>query len=545
MPTDLSTAERAFRPVHPPRVRLSDIARAVPALSVTDDAVVSGVCLDSRAVQAGDLYIGLPGARAHGATFSDAAAAAGAAAILTDDEGLAAAAATGLPVVSTTSVRAVIGDVSACVFGTQSDAPALFGVTGTNGKTTTTYFLRSLLNALGRSTGLIGTIEIVAGQTPIPSVLTTPEATQLHALLARMRDGGIDATAMEVSSHALDYGRVAGLRYAVAGFTQLTQDHLDLHGTMEEYFASKARLFEPETSRAAVVTVDDAWGRLLAARRRETGSHVLTLATRDDGAEADWTVTDVAAHGLGHEFTLRNATGDAVSARVGLPGDFNVSNAALALTMILASGIGVAALQQALDEQDPLSVAVPGRMQVISHRPAAVVDFAHNADALQRAIAAVRPASGRVITVFGATGDRDATKRPVMGAVAAECSDVVIITDDDPHSEDPAAIRSDVLAGARQAVTDQSLTTAVIEASPRAAAIRHAVQLATEEDTILVAGRGHETVQDVAGVDHALDDRTELSAALVAAGFTPIASNETSTTASEADGQRGEGVKSS
>ncbi|GHD00942.1 UDP-N-acetylmuramoyl-L-alanyl-D-glutamate--2,6-diaminopimelate ligase [Zhihengliuella salsuginis] len=544
-------AEREFRPARHDRVQLEEISAAVDEIDYAGPAAaVTGVCLDSRAVQPGDLYVALPGARVHGARFAAAAAAAGAAAILTDDEGASLAAGSGLPVLSTTAVRSVIGRVASLVYGTRADAPALFGVTGTNGKTTTTYFLRSLLRALGHETGLIGTIEIVAGATPVPSVLTTPEAPQLHALMARMREGGITAAAMEVSSHSLDYQRVAGLAFQVSGFTNLTQDHLDLHGTMEDYFASKAGLFAAETSRSAVVTVDDEWGTRLAAERRASGAATLTLATAAGAApDADWVVSSIRPHGLGHAFELHGPRGAVLQVSTGLPGLFNVSNAALAVVMIVASGADLGTLQQTLSTLDPLTVEVPGRMQVIGTRPAAVVDFAHNADALERAIDAVRPADtgGRVIVVFGATGDRDATKRPVMGAVAARHADVVVVTDDDPHGEDAAGIRAAVLEGARAAVRAENLAADVVESAPRARAIEHAVQLARPQDTVLIAGRGHETIQEVQGVDHALDDRVELRRALLAAGHSVLggAPIEGSTTRDEFRGPDPEGVKSS
>ncbi|MCO1339205.1 UDP-N-acetylmuramoylalanyl-D-glutamate--2,6-diaminopimelate ligase [Kocuria polaris] len=548
MGTDQQEAERPFRPAHQEPVALTEIAAAAGIVDDVDDVAVAGVCLDSRAVLPGDLYVALPGARVHGARFSAQAAANGAAAILTDDAGAVLAAEAGLPVLRTTAVRPVIGAVASRVYGTSAEAPALFGVTGTNGKTTTTYFLRSLLRALGHQTGLIGTIEIVAGTTPIPSVLTTPEAPQLHALMARMRESGITAAAMEVSSHSLDFERVAGLTYLVAGFTNLTQDHLDLHGTMDDYYASKARLFDASTSRHAVVTVDDEWGARLAAERRAVGAPTLSLATTD-GTEADWRVENVRADGLGHAFDLHGPDGAILHAATGLPGFFNVSNAALAVVMLVASGVEISTLQEALEGGDPLTVEVPGRMQVIATRPAAVVDFAHNADALERAIDAVRPASGdgRVIVVFGATGDRDATKRPVMGAVAARHADVVVVTDDDPHGEEASGIRAAVIAGAREAVREEGLAAEVVESAPRADAIAEAVRLARPQDTILIAGRGHETVQEIAGVDHALDDRVELRRALADAGYDVLVPErtESGTTRDQFRGPSPEGVKSS
>ncbi len=513
-----------FRPSTVKAVRLASICEAIgvavpgPAAEVA----VTGISLNSRAVEPGDLYVALPGAARHGADFVQQAIEAGAVAVLTDDAGarlLALSTDIPVPVIIVDSPRNVVGPLSALIYQSQPGAgrPQLFGVTGTNGKTTTTYFINSLLRALGRKTGLIGTIEIHAGGDPIPSLLTTPESTDVHALLALMRERGLAAAAMEVSSHALSFQRVDGVLFDVAGFTNLTQDHLDLHLTMDDYFATKAELFTPRRARAAVVTVDDEWGRRLAGGAEVP---VTTLAT-SAGTAADWTVTRTAARGLGTEFTLSGPDGAVLTVHTGLPGSFNVANAALAAVMVLTAGVDAGTLQAALDESDPFTVAVPGRMQLVSEAPAAIVDFAHNTDALARAMEAVRsPQPGsNLIVVFGATGQRDQGKRPAMGAIAARLADTIIVTDDDPHDEDPAAIRADVLAGALEAKEKDSLACEVLEVFPRAEAIRRAVALAQPEDTILVAGRGHEVWQEVKGVNLALDDRVELRSALTARGF--------------------------
>lgn len=508
-------AERAFRPSHAPQRPLDQVmAVAAPGLASSAETLapvmVSGVCLDSRAVQPGDLYAALPGAKVHGARFASSAVGAGAAAVLTDAEGLASVEGLEVPVVVVPDVRAVLGAVASAVYGTPANAPRAFGVTGTNGKTTTTYLLRSLLGALGQTTGLIGTIEILAGDEPIPSVLTTPEAPQLHALMARMAESGVGTVAMEVSSHSLEFSRVSGLRFAVAGFTNLTQDHLDLHGSMEEYLAAKAKLFTDEYAERGVVIVDGEWGRTLA---ESAPIPVVTLLTEeatggDRVPDADWSVVEVRRDGLEHAFYLRHRDGREVRARTGLPGGFNVSNAALALTMLLEGGVEADTLQRALEEcPDALTPSVPGRMQVIHRGPTAIVDFAHNPDAIVRALEAVETPHGRRILVFGATGERDTSKRPIMGELAARHADVVIVTDDDPHGEDPAVIRADVMEGASRA---NAGSTQVMEVAPRADAIAAAVAMARPEDVILVAGRGHEVWQEVNGVNLALDDREEL-----------------------------------
>jgi len=525
----------AFRPATVAAVPLETIGGwigvVVPGASAA--VPVTGISLNSRAVQPGDLYVALPGATRHGADFVSQAVDAGAVAVLTDDAGarlLALSNDISVPVLLAEEPRSLVGRLAARIYRSRPDnaaAPALFGVTGTNGKTTTTYFINSLLQGLGRKTGLIGTIEILAGGEAIPSLLTTPESTDVHALLALMRERGLDAASMEVSSHAIAFHRVDGVVFDVAGFTNLTQDHLDLHGTMAEYFETKARLFTSRRARAAVVTVDDEWGQKLAAAADIPVTTLATAATAPGGTDADrvaadWTVVHPRPRGLGTEFGLRHRDGTELRVHTGLPGSFNVANAALATVMVLAGGTGAAEVQAALDSADPFTVAVPGRMQLVATAPAAVVDFAHNPDALERALEAVRsPEPGsKVIIVFGATGQRDHSKRPAMGAIAARLADVVIVSDDDPHDEDAAAIRADVMAGALEAKAGEGLGCTVLEVFPRDAAIRKAVEFAGPRDTILVAGRGHEVWQEVKGVNLALDDRVELRSALTARGFT-------------------------
>ncbi|OMH24266.1 UDP-N-acetylmuramoyl-L-alanyl-D-glutamate--2,6-diaminopimelate ligase [Tersicoccus phoenicis] len=535
----------ALRPAHPRAVPLSELralidAEAVPGSAGRADPAVTGVSLNTSQTLPGDLYAALPGTHRHGGQFIADAVDAGAVAVLTDPDGAALAARSGVtvPVLVHPRPRAVVGALSHRVFGPAAtdEELALYAVTGTNGKTTTTYLINGLLGAAGARTGLIGTIEILAGGTAVPSVLTTPEAPQVHALLALMREHGVNAAAMEVSSHALSYHRVDGIRFDVAGFTNLTQDHLDLHGSMSEYFAAKAQLFTPEHCRRAVVLADDHWGRAMAHHAADRlGADAVTcllVGGPEDGAPgmdaasgpdlravdlpgALWHVTDLTRDGLGHRFTLVGPAGVRLHARTGLPGRFNVANAALAVLMVHAGGMDPAAIQDLLEVPDVLTPQVPGRMQVIGTAPHAVVDFAHNPDALVRALEATRPDDGgRLLLVFGATGDRDATKRPLMGQIAARLADVVIVTDDDPHDEDPARIRAAVLAGAHRAVHDEGFSRVVEEVHPRAEAIRRAVALARPQDSILVAGRGHEVWQEVKGVNLPLDDRQELAAAL-------------------------------
>ncbi|KRD40487.1 UDP-N-acetylmuramoylalanyl-D-glutamate--2,6-diaminopimelate ligase [Oerskovia sp. Root918] len=485
------------------------------------------VASDNRVAADGDLFVALPGASTHGASFASGAIDRGARAVLTDPHGallLDEAGEHRVPVLVTDDPRNLLGRVAAWVYGAPAEHLTTFAVTGTNGKTTTTYLIDHVLRALGWKGGLIGTVEMRSGDRVLPSRLTTPEAADLQALLATMREDGVSTLAMEVSSHALAMHRVDGFVFDVAGFTNLSQDHLDFHGDLQEYFDAKAALFTPEHARRGVVVVDDAWGR----RMTEAATiPVATLSVADGGVDTDWTVVDVVAEGAaGSAFTLRHRDGRELRTTTALPGGFNVANAALALAMVLEAGADLRDVRAALEVAGGVSAAVPGRMEVVGMAPRVVVDFAHNTDALSLALAALRPTTtGRLHVVFGATGDRDKGKRPRMGAVAVEGADVVVVTDDDPHGEDPAAIRAEVLAGALAALdaahgatgtagTAGTPARTVTEVAPRAAAIRDTIREAGPQDTVLIAGRGHEVWQEIAGVDHALDDRVEARAAL-------------------------------
>ncbi|PFG42846.1 UDP-N-acetylmuramoylalanyl-D-glutamate--2,6-diaminopimelate ligase [Isoptericola jiangsuensis] len=514
-----------IRPTVPSPRSLADLAAAFGLAAtrpVPAQAQVSAVASDNRVVADGDLFVALPGARAHGADFAADAVRRGAAAVLTDAAGAERLADLDVPVLVADEPRTVLGPVAAWVHREPAEQLATFGVTGTNGKTTTSYQVDHLLRALGRRGGLVGTVETRAGDQVLPSRLTTPEAADLQALLAAMRELGVDALTMEVSSHAIAMHRVDGVVYDVAGFTNLSQDHLDFHGDLESYFGAKAELFTPARSRRAVVVVDDVWGERMAAAATVPVETVRTVPAPAGAPAADWTVDHVEPHGTGSAFTLTHADGRTLRTATSLPGGFNVANAALAVVMVLASGVPVGDVAAALDAADGLSARVPGRMEVVAPGDAAdprvVVDFAHNTDALELALAALRPTTpGRLVVVFGATGDRDPGKRGAMGAAAVAGADVVVVTDDDPHDEDAAVVRAAVLAGAREALAAARAAgreVSLVEVAPRADAIRRAVLDAAPGDTVLVAGRGHETIQEVGGVDLELDDRVEARTAV-------------------------------
>lgn len=476
-------------------VSLADVARIAGAAVPTGPAAdVTGVTLDSRSVLPGDLYAALPGAVTHGAEFVAKARQSGAVAVLTDPTGEERAAATGRPVLVVARPRDVLGAVAARIYGEPTSELRLLGVTGTNGKTTTSFLLDAVLRELGR-TALIGTIQTRIGDEVVKSVRTTPEATDLQALFAVMREQAVAWCAMEVSSHALAMGRVDGARFAVAGFTNLTQDHLDFHRTFEEYFAAKASLFTPERCDVAVVTIDDEYGRRLAA---QTVVPVVTVSTKGD---ADWTVAG--RHQSEHGTTVLDIQGpnEALTVEIALPGDFNVANALLATVMLRQLDVPAEAIAAGLR-----TATVPGRMEAFTREDglAVIVDYAHTPDAVELALQAARSATkGRLFAIVGCGGDRDPGKRPAMGAAAARTADVVIVTDDNPRSEDPAAIRAAALAGARAAVPGVDLQ----EIGDRRQAIASAISLAGPGDTVVVLGKGHETGQDVGGVIHPFDDR--------------------------------------
>ncbi|WP_166610966.1 UDP-N-acetylmuramoyl-L-alanyl-D-glutamate--2,6-diaminopimelate ligase [Kineococcus indalonis] len=467
---------------------------------------VTGATLDSRRVGPGDLYAALPGANVHGARFCAQAAAAGAVAVLTDAAGAAGATAAGLPVLVVDDPRAVLGELAARVHGRPAEQLVTVGVTGTNGKTTTAYLVEGLMRRAGWTTGLLGTVETRVAGERVGSVRTTPEAPDLHALLARMVAAGVRGCALEVSSHALALHRVDGLVLDVAVFTNLSQDHLDFHGSMEEYFAAKARLFTPGHARRGVVAVDSAWGRRLAA---EAGVPVTTVRTGDGdggaggGARADWSVRDVRTGRAGSSFRLVAADGAELALSCPLPGDFNVANAALAAVAALAAGLAPAQVERGLAAAE----GVPGRMERVRTgapgEPLVLVDYAHTPDAIERALATLRPLTpGRLGVVLGAGGDRDRSKRPLMGAAAARGADLVVVTDDNPRSEPPAGVRAAVLSGTAGAAAE------VLEVPDRRAAVAAALErCGGAGDTVLLAGKGHETGQETAGVVVPFDDR--------------------------------------
>lgn len=473
------------------------------------ELVFEHISLNSAELKEGSLFAALPGLHAHGAEY---AADTPAAAILTDHAGHKLLHAKGetRPVIEVEDIRAILGDVSAAIFGHPSQDLAVLGVTGTSGKTTTTYLLEAGLMAAGHKVGIIGTTGTRINGVPVPTKLTTPEAPKLQELFALMRNEGCTHVVMEVSSHAISLGRIAGTRFVVGGFTNLSQDHLDFHNTMEEYFEAKAGFFRADSrlrAEKAVVMIDDAWGEKMAA---VAGADSLTVGTT--GAQADAMVSEVTTTPAGlQEFTLAIGS-ETFTVDLALPGQFNVANAALAVTMAHSAGCDVDAFIKGIAE-----VGVPGRMERIDEGQdfLAVVDYAHKPAAVTAVVESVKAqTSGRVAVVLGAGGDRDATKRPLMGSAAVALADYVVITDDNPRSEDPALIRQAVLAGAEAEQKKVSHNPVVEEIGDRGQAIIAAVEWAQTGDAIIVAGKGHENGQLVGDVNHPFDDREHVRDAL-------------------------------
>src|SRR6478609_5550864 len=420
------TSPARMRPAHPADHGLAALADAFSLVRASGGDLgtvsITGVTVASNDVEPGDLFVAVPGLRVHGATFARQAVDAGAVAVVTDQAGAALLADLAVPVLVHDEPRALAGHLAAAVHDRPADRLTTVGITGTNGKTTTTYFVDAALRAVHPTTAVMGTVELRIGDEAIESPRTTVEAPVLQAILALALERGAGAVAMEVSSHALALGRVAGLELDVVAFTNLQRDHLDFHGDMEGYFRDKARLFAPGQGRRGVVVVDDEWGRRLVREVQIPVESVATHVGAPEAADADWAVVaaDIGLDGVGSAFTLRAPDGALHEAHSPLPGLVNVSNAALAIAVAHAAGVPLDAAIEAVAHAG----AIPGRMERVIERgdglPLALVDYAHTPDALVLALEAVRPITpGRLILVFGSDGDRDRGKRPLMGRIAA------------------------------------------------------------------------------------------------------------------------------
>src|SRR4051812_10002364 len=446
---------------------LGDAARDAPPVEVT------ALAYDNRLVMSGTLFFCVPGFTRDGHDFAPDAVSRGAVALVVDRSlGL------GVPEVRVDDVRAAMAPAAGALNGDPTAALRAVGITGTNGKTTTAFLVRGLLEAAGRRTGLVGTVNAVVGGEEREMVRTTPEAIDLQRMFAEMRDAGDEAVVMEVSSHALALHRADSIHWAVAIFTNLTQDHLDFHPTMEDYFTAKRRLFETDPE-VAVINVDDPYGMRLA--------HDFPDAIRIgiDSMHAQVRAREIESDASGSRFTV-----DGLELHSPLPGRFNVLNVLGAVAAVRALGVDDATIAEALTH----AVRVPGRFEPVDEgQPFAVlVDYAHTPDSLDNVLRAARPlARGRVICVFGAGGDRDRGKRPAMGRIAGELADVAIVTSDNPRSEDPEAIIAEVVTGVDG--RDDIVTEA-----DRRAAIERAIAIAGDGDVVVIAGKGHEQGQEFA-----------------------------------------------
>lgn len=490
-----------MRPFNSPSLSLANIAKSFGAQSSSSESdlasiVISGVTHSNGDVLPGDLFIAIPGANRHGAEFAESAKENGAVAVLTDQDG--AKLVKGLPVLIVDSPRQIAGRVAALLFGEPMRDLHSIAITGTNGKTTVTTLLYQIFEGAHRDCGLIGTVETRIGNETISSKRTTPEATDLQALAAVMRERHLRHLVMEASSHALHLHRLAGAHFAIAGFTNLTQDHLDFHGDMESYFAAKAALFNYEMADIAFINIDDQYGARLAG-----STEIPVISLSRSNLKAIWHYIEIDAHAKRVQLKIRGAGGILIETTTNLRGGYNFDNLLMAIAIAVESGI------------DPIDIAaiVPkisgaaGRLEEVTVGQSfnAFVDYAHTPDAVTNVLKSVREfTSGRVIAVLGCGGDRDATKRPLMGRALLDNSDIAIFTSDNPRSEEPAAILDAMVDGLTVAKPSQVII-------DRASAIEYAVSLATSGDTVIILGKGHELGQEINGKVFDFDDRLILA----------------------------------
>jgi UDP-N-acetylmuramoyl-L-alanyl-D-glutamate--2,6-diaminopimelate ligase len=472
-------------------MNLARLCEATPVRAVEGDpdVEITGLAYDSREVGEGSLFFCVVGMSSDGHEFAAAAADAGAAALIVERPlGIA-----GPTEVLVDDARAAMAPIAARFFDDPTATLALAGVTGTNGKTTTAFLIRSILETGGTRCGLLGTIRQVIGGESAEAVRTTPEAIDLQRIFAAMLAAGDGACAMEISSHALALARADAIHLAAAAFTNLSQDHLDFHADMEDYFEAKRRLFtgvagRREPPRTSVINVDDPYGRRLAAELQEVETRLLTFSP--SGREADLSAHEVVSDASGARFRL-HAGGERLAVELPLPGHFNVENALAALGVAVGLGLGLGEAVRALRGAEP----VPGRMEPIEEgQPFAVlVDYAHTPDSLENVLRAARElTAGSLICVLGCGGDRDQAKRPLMGRAGAELADLAVVTSDNPRSEDPRAIIEQILAG----IDDRE---EVVVEPDRRAAIGLALSRAAAGDLVVIAGKGHEQGQEFAG----------------------------------------------
>jgi UDP-N-acetylmuramoyl-L-alanyl-D-glutamate--2,6-diaminopimelate ligase len=485
---------------------VSDYVKSVSELAnfigIESDLMLNftGVTSDSRSVVSGDLFVALPGTNSHGASFVDAVKAGDAVAVLTDEAGAKLIGAK-LPVIVVPNPRRILGDLCSWFYGSPSSSMQLIGITGTNGKTTTTTILNQILKSAGKSTGLIGTIGIEIGPEKLAASFTTPEASELQSLLATMRERHVSHVSMEVSSHALEALRISGTKFNVVGFTNLTQDHLDFHGDMASYFAAKSKLFASEYSDLGLVNIDDAYGKKL----HETSNISMVSLSRENRG-AQWHFERIESTTRGYSIAIRGTGGILIEGDFNLIGDHNLDNLLMAVAIATQLEIDPLVIGNSLSQ----ITGAAGRLESIElgQKFLALIDYAHTPDAVTRILATLRKSvSGRIIAVLGCGGDRDKSKRPIMGRELLEGSDLAIFTSDNPRSESPESILTEMTAGLK---LKENSTTLV----DRREAIAFAVASALPGDCVVILGKGHESGQEISGKKLAFDDRIELARAI-------------------------------
>jgi UDP-N-acetylmuramoyl-L-alanyl-D-glutamate--2,6-diaminopimelate ligase len=477
------------------QMALTELAEGLFALSGHADCTVTGMTSDSRALQPGDAFIAVQGLTAHGLSYLHAEQAAQASVVLYEAP---APASTVIPenAIAVPALKSLQATIASRFFGAPAQAMTMVGVTGTNGKTSTVQLIAQAFILQGRRTGTIGTLGTGLYGQLRSGERTTPDVIAVHRALAEMHDAGAEAVAMEVSSHALDQGRVAGVTFDIAVFSNLTLDHLDYHGTMQAYFEAKAKLFTWTGLRHAVINVDDAYGRLLA-EKLPVGIHCIRTSSQD--AEADLRAEALALGLDGMRFMLVYGAERAAVASP-LLGRFNADNLLAVAGVLLADGMGLGDVAGLLGRLSPVDGRM-SRLGGVHGKPLVVVDYAHTPDALEQALKTLRGHSqAQLICVFGCGGDRDRSKRPLMAASAEQWADAIWVTDDNPRSESGDAIIAEIRAGFRQAQ-------AVRIQRDRRAAIAEAIAAAGPQDIVLIAGKGHETYQEVDGIKAPFDDR--------------------------------------
>lgn len=491
-----------IRPLKTFAASLGDTAQLIDASFDGDSSIsFTGVTHRDSDVEANDLFIAIPGAHVHGASFAQNARTRGAVAVVTDAAG--AEMVTDLPTLVVKDVRTASALIASSLFRSPMRDMQSIGITGTNGKTTVSTLLYQIFEASGRETGLIGTVETRIGLDVVPSLRTTPEATELQALAAAMRERHMRHLVMEVSSHALTLQRVKGSHFAISAFTNLSQDHLDFHHDMESYFAAKASLFTPEYSDQAFINIDSEYGVKLAAM----ASVPVTTVSRSQKS-ATWHFVEVTETSTGAEFSIRGAAGILIESQTKLFGCFNLDNLLLAIAIAYECGIDPIGLAAVI----PHLLGAPGRLESVSLGQSykALVDYAHSPDAVAHVLAAARDfTTGKIIAVLGCGGDRDAAKRPLMGSALAQGSDIAIFTSDNPRSESSIDILKNMVGQLSIAEPSRII-------DDRAEAIRYATSLAQVGDTVLILGKGHESGQEIKGVITPFDDRVQLAQAIEA-----------------------------